>query len=325
MPAKTETNRKQRVPEAERGFVLLVVLSTVGLLALVAATFTLLARTHVKVAAVSSESARAEALADAGANLAILDLVASREKEANNRRFLLNATPVVCSYGSDGATLTIAVQDEAGKVDLNIGSEALLRALILGVGMESAEAAVDAILDFKDPDDDRLPSGAEASEYKAAGRLHGPKNAPFFVIEELGGVLGFRQADVDRLRPFVTIYSGQTGIDTNVAPQELIDILSRGAGEASGLAFKKSLTAGMQLKGAGGPLPEQFISASVRRAFSIHSEGRTPGGTVFAREAVVELGPSRSAPYVVRRWTRATSLLGAAEKDAQRGNAAACQ
>ena len=136
MPAKTETNRKLRGPEAERGFVLLVVLSTVGLLALVAATFTLLARTHIKVAAVSSESARAEAIADAGANLAILDLVASREKEANNRRFLLNATPVVCNYGIDGATLTIAVQDEAGKVDLNIGNEALLRALILGIGME---------------------------------------------------------------------------------------------------------------------------------------------------------------------------------------------
>jgi general secretion pathway protein K len=310
MPTETGKDRKPRTARRERGFVLLVVLSTLGLLALVAASFTQIARTHIKVAAVGSESARAEAAADAGVNLAILELVAGRESEPQQRRFPLRGTPVSCRYSSNDAALTIAVQDEAGKVDLNIASDELLRALVLGAGVEAGEAAVDAILDFKDTDDDRRPSGAERPEYKAAGRPQGPKNAPFYVVEELASVLGLRQTDVDRLRPFVTVYSGQTGVDPNVAAEGLVDVLSRGAGQGGGLNFKKSLTSGMRLQGSQGPLPEQFMTASVRRAFAIRAEARMPGGTIFGREAIVELGASRATPYIVRRWTRASAPLG---------------
>lgn len=302
-------SKGQRSKKAERGFVLLVVLSALGLLAIVAATFTQIARSHIKVAAVSSESARAEALADAGVNLAIIDLVASREKGPEARRFPLVAVPVMCSYGGDGATLTIVVQDEAGKVDLNIGSDELLRALVLGAGVEAGEAAVDAILDFRDTDDDRRPSGAERAEYLASGRAFGPKNGAFIVIEELAGVLGLNQADLDRLRPFVTVYSGQIGVDPNVAPPALVEVLSRGAQEGSSQSFRKSLRSGMGLQAGKAPLPEQFASASVRRAFSVRSEGRMRGGTVFVREAIVEMGPSRTTPYVIRRWARGSSPL----------------
>jgi general secretion pathway protein K len=293
----------------ERGFVLLVVLSALGLLALVAASFTQIARTHIKVSAVGSEGARVEAAADAGINLAILELVSARESEPQQRRFPLNGTPVSCRLDGSDAILSVAVQDEAGKVDLNIASEELLRALVVGAGVEAGAAVVDAILDYKDTDDDRRPSGAERAEYKAAGRPQGPKNAPFFVIEELAGVLGLRQADVDRLRPFVTVYSGQTGIDPNVAAEGLAEVLSRGAQEGGGLHFKKALNSGMRLRGAVGAVPEQFMSASVRRAFAIRSEARMPGGTTFVREAIVELGASRMTPYIVRRWLRASAPL----------------
>ena len=304
MPPEAEPKRKARNAGTDRGFVLLVVLSVVGLLALVVATFANIARTQVKAAAASVESARAEALADAGVNLAILDVMAARENSAPQRRFALNAVPLTCSLEGDAAALTIAIQDEAGKVDLNIGSEALLRALILGAGVTGGEAAVDAILDFRDTDDDRRPSGAERAEYRAAGRAQGPKNAAFFVVEELAGVLGMTQADVDRLRPFVTIYSGQTAIDPSTASSALLEVLSRGVGEAGGLSFKGSAGGGARWAFAGAPLPPELIAASIRRAFSVRSEARMPSGTVFVREAVVELGPTRSAAYVVRRWNR---------------------
>jgi len=297
--------RKPPPAKGERGFVLLVVLSVLGLLALVVATFAHVTRTHVKAAAASVESGRAEALADAGVNLAILDVIAARETQNASRRFALNAVPVTCSLEKDAATLTIAVHDEAGKVDLNIGSEAILRALVFGVGVKGGEAAVDAILDFRDSDDDRRASGAERAEYRAAGRSHGPKNAAFLVVEELAGVLGLTQADVDRLRPFVTVYSGQGAVDPNVASTALIDVLSRGVQDGSTLSFKSASDGGAKFAlGGGAPLPEELIAASVRKAFSVRSEARMAGGAVFVREAVVELTASRSMPYVVRRWSR---------------------
>ena len=220
--------RERREKRSQRGFVLLVVLSALGILAVVAASFAQVARNHIRLAAVASEGARAEALADAGVHIVILDLVAARGAQSSARRFALDATPLACSIDGDGAVLTLAVQDEAGKVDLNIATPPLLRALVLGLGLSGGEAAVDAILDYRDEDDNRRISGAERAEYLAAGRSHGPRNGPFLAVEELSSVLGLTQADADRLRPFVTIHSGLAAIDTNVAPKALVDILARG-------------------------------------------------------------------------------------------------
>ena len=315
MPSRPEIEQEQQRTRSQRGFVLLVVLSALGLLAVVAASFAQIARTHIKVAAVAGESARAEALADAGVHIAILDLVAARENQPPNRRFALDATPLTCSISSDGTILKIAVQDEAGKVDLNISSEPLLRALTLGLGAKAREAAVDAILDYRDEDDDRRASGAERAEYLAAGRSHGPRNAPFLAVEELASVLGLTQADADRLRPFVTIYSGLAALDTSVAPKALIEIVARGLQQDGGPSlFKDRPVSDLAWgTGRGALLPAEFLAASTRRAFSVRSEARTAGGAIFVREAVVEFVASSASAFVLRRWHRgAAATLGGA-------------
>lgn len=286
---------------------LLVVLSVLGLVAVIAAVFAQMTRTHVKGVAASVGAARAEALADAGANLAILDLVTARDSE-QARRFALNGTPATCSLEGEDATITIAVQDEAGKVDINIGSEAILRALVVGLGVKGGEAAAEALLDFRDTDNDRRPAGAELPEYRAAGRPYGPKNGALVVVEELAGVLGLTQADVDRLRPFVTIYSGQATVDPTVAAPGLIDILSRGVEDAGVPSF--GATRGEPPTRLGAPLPAELVGVSVKRAFSVRAEARLPGGATFVREAVVTLSESRTTPYVVRRWTRGSLSKG---------------
>ena len=56
----------------ERGFILIVVISALGVLALVAASFAQITSSHVRTAASAVQSAGAEALADAGVQLAIL-------------------------------------------------------------------------------------------------------------------------------------------------------------------------------------------------------------------------------------------------------------
>jgi general secretion pathway protein K len=291
----------------QRGFALVVVLSALGLLALVAAAFAHVARSHIKLAASAGVGARAEALADAGVHIAILDLVAARESGWGGRRLALDSTPFFCSAGG-GTILAIAVQDEAGKVDLNIAAPALIRALVLGLGVGAGEAAVDAILDYRDEDDARRASGAERAEYLAAGRLYGPRNGPFLAVEELASVLGLTQADADRLRPFVTIHSGLTGIDTSLAPRELVDALARGLQDGGGASLSDS-DPGLQADELSQTLPPQLRVASLRRAFSIRAQARLPGGATFVREAVVEFVATRAAAYQLRRWHRGLATI----------------
>jgi general secretion pathway protein K len=308
----SEKQGARRGGRHQKGFALLLVLSALGLMAVVAASFTQIARTNVKLAAVAGEGARAEALADAGVQMVILDLVGARASQPSERRFPLDATPVSCGPG-EGAVLTLAVQDEAGKVDINIAGPQLLRALVLGLGLSAGEAAVDAILDYRDEDDNRRLSGAERSEYLAAGRPHGPRNGPFLAVEELSGVLGLTQVDADLMRPFVTIYSGLAAIDANVAPEALVALLAKGLAEGGGLGLldrdSGSGLGDLSMGSRGGRLPPQLLGASTRRAFSVRSQARTTAGAVFVREAVIEFVATGASAYLLRRWHRGSAVL----------------
>jgi general secretion pathway protein K len=299
--------RHRRGGRGQRGFALLVVLSALGLLAVVGAGFAHVARSHIRLAATAAASARAEALADAGVHIVILDLMAARESGPGSRRFALDATPLACNAGG-GATLSIAVQDEAGKVDINIASPMLIRALVLGSGVSAGEAAVDAILDYRDGDDDRRISGAERAEYLAAGRLHGPRNGPFLAVEDLASVLGLTQTDADRLRLFVTVHSGLSGIDASVAPRGLVDALARGLAGGGGESPLDS-DADWEAGEPAATLPPQFRAASTRRTFSIRAQARVAGGATFVREAVVAIATSGASAFQLRRWHRGSATI----------------
>jgi general secretion pathway protein K len=309
--------RLSRWRPRERGFVLLIVIWVTGLLAVIVATFSTAVRTHIKVTTNSVASARAAALADTGVHIAIMDLVSSRAN--GRRRFTVDGTPTVCRAPA-GDVLLIAVEDEAGKVDLNAANERLLTHLLQGLGVASSEAAAlaDRILDFRDADEERRPSGAERSDYVAAGLAHGPKNAAFDAVEELEQVLNIGHGWLARLRPFVTVYSGQGGIDPTVAPIELLGTLGGSTGTSaarlSGLGrdgqFRQLL-----------PIPSEFAVASQRRVFTVRSEAKTVEGARFVREAVVELRTTLTSAHVLRRWRRGEAVRTDAPEQAEEASA----
>ena len=283
------------------GFILIVVISAIGLLALVAATFANVTRSHVRLASAAVESAAAEQLADGGVHLAVLDLVAGNQERGRPRRFAIDGGMLDCDAGN-GNWLRISVQDEAGKVDLNAADERLLRALLSGTGIGAPDGpSADRILDFRDVDSVRRPQGAELQEYQAASRSHGPKNAPFAVIEELQQVLGFSAADVLRLRPHVTVYSAQSAIDPSSASHELIGILTRGYSQLVPAAGDE--TTAVSERELPGQLPAALAAASGRRFFTVRSQAHA-GRAIFVREAVVEISSSRTRPFTFLRWRR---------------------
>ena len=217
------------VREIAGGFVLIVVIWMAALLALIAAGFARSVQTYVRVTANSIESARAEALADSGVNLAIIDLVAMRTAPDRARRFPIEGTAVACAMGGD-ATISIGVQDAGGRINLNLAGEGLLAALFVGLGATHDAAAryADTIIDFRDRDDVRRPHGAEAAEYRAAGVTMRPKNAPFEAFEELHQVLGLEPEMIAAMRPHVTLHSASAGLDPRVIQPALLELLTGG-------------------------------------------------------------------------------------------------
>jgi general secretion pathway protein K len=290
--------------KAEHGFVMVVVIAAIGLLAMAASIFVKVTRTQVRASAIAAETARANALAAAGINLAVLKLLAFRSQPSGkHRNFAIGGQAFSCLAGGD--LLVTEARDEGGKIDLNFAGERLLRALLIGLDVEPArtDAIVDAILDYRDGDGIKRPKGAEEAEYHAAGRAQGPKNVPFAAMEELGQVLGIDAALLEKLTPFVTAHSGKEGVDPAAAPRRLIEVLRRG--DTPTPASETSLD--LQSAELAADLPPYFTAHSTRNTFTVRSEVAMAGGLRFALEAIVDISSLRPAGSVASAQTRPVS------------------
>jgi general secretion pathway protein K len=294
----------------ELGFTFLVVMWALAILMVLSLVFGAAISGHLKTTRNAIDNARAEALADAGVQLSVLDLSAWRMRTVRDARFPRDGRPVRCSLGN-GDWLTIAVEDEVGKVDLNAAGERLVAAALLAAGLAEGDAAglAQRILDYRDGDDARRPHGAETTEYRDEGRA-GPKNRPFDTIEEVEQVLGAAPGLAEALRPYATIYSGQVTIDVNLASRRLAAALSDSLGAQSAFDDAASMIGSLSqtMGGASQRRAPTQVSGAGGRAFRVVSQARTVQSAVFVREALVEFVASRPGAYLFRRWRKGSAI-----------------
>lgn len=272
-----------------------------ALLALAAAALAASAKVHFQATRNSIESQRAQWLADAGVRLGLRELAMAPVNGPARA-----SSPSRACRLPEGDVLTISIHDEAGKIDLNTADDDLVRALLSGVGVTELEAAnlIAAITDFRDADSERTLNGAESADYRAAARPAGPKNAPFDAVVEIGAVLGLSSEVFTRIRPHLTVHSGQNGVDPAHATLDLLDILAR-SNPASGSTSidepRGTFLARDRL------IPARFVTASASQAFTIHAEATTVVGTQVARSAIVTKlqGARQAVSYRIWQWDRA--------------------
>ena len=280
----------------DRGFILILVIWFTALIALLAIGFTSAVQSHLRLTSGALQGAKAEALADAGVELAVLSLLTG----GPDRRFPINGLPVSCSVEGLGV-VTLRVRDAGGRVSLNLASERMLQALFIGLGAnrETASRATDLILDYRDTDSNRRPNGAELPEYVDAGRPLGPKNGPFDTTDELNQVLGLDPALIALAAPHITVHSQTAGLDPRTTSPELAAIITRGAEQLPPLAVGAG--------NPGGPVPAEFVNGSPQKVFWIESTAQLGNGAVFARETVAELQSGRDALPIYKMWKRGVS------------------
>ncbi len=288
-----------------RGIALVVVLWMLTLLAVIAASFTTTTRTETRLARNLVENAKAEALADAAVHRAIVGLL-DGDPDA---RWAADGT--LYEFTMDDGTAWITIQDETGKIDLNAGSRKLIAALLdaADVPLAEADGLSDAIIDYRDTDDQRRPNGAEDDDYRDAGLPWGAKDRPFEAVEELRRVLGMTPELYDRISPYLTVYTGQRGVnaaalragalavedtfDTNVADDDEVDpdADQDAAPEAAPVDLERlaGVTGGRR-------------SRRAPRIYSVRAEATVDSGALFVREAVVRLTGRAERPWLVHAW-----------------------
>lgn len=298
--------KTQLLPVRQRGIVLIIVLWVVALLAIMAGSFAYSMRVETLLATHGLERAQARALAEAGVAYAALTLLEARRSQTTDSYWPVDGSAREWSFGP--GRVSIKVMDAAGRIDLNTGHRELWKGLLLSAGVENSrvEELLDALEDWRDPDDEKQLNGAERQDYLAAGRSWGPKNAPFESVEELRQVLGMTPAVYRRIKPAVTVFSGQAGIDPAAASDSVLRALP-GIDPAvidDYLALRaEQVTQGLPPP----PLPVTgpYLSQSKRVAYHIHVAARLDNGSAFSSETVIKTGgdnQSRELPYRQLVW-----------------------
>ncbi len=288
----------------QSGIALIIVLWILTLLMLIASSFIHAMRTEINIVGNSVARAKLEAAANAGVQRAILEM--AKPPQMPDR---WNAAGVPQDWSFNGQAMRISILDESGKIDINVGNEALMRGLFRSQGAteDEAVALMEAILDWRDPDSLKRPRGAEEAEYLAVGLTYKPANAVFQSIEELRRVLGMTAALYQRIAPLITIYSRQGGINSQIASRDVL----RAVPGVTDLQIDEYLSQREQARINKLPIPV-FTPASLlfpsfgNGVMNIRVEASSEDGNAFVREAVVLRLPFPRRSYTFLRWREGT-------------------
>ncbi|HXR56693.1 MAG TPA: hypothetical protein VN858_07815 [Casimicrobiaceae bacterium] len=288
-----------RIASNESGIALVLALWLTVLLTVLASGFAFSMRSEALATRNAVSLARARALADGAV-----------ERTA----FELSRPHMVESWTTDGqphrwndgdATIVASAVDEASRIDINAAPDALMKSLLTVIGGAddaTATTLVDAIADWRDPDDLKRPNGAEAPDYQAANLKYGPSNAPFETVEELARVLGMTPAIFQRIVPLITVYSHQPGINPATAGRGVLLALPNATPETVDAFIQQRADAlANRLPVPAFPPAQAYISGAIQ-VWRIRAEVTLPDGVTFVREAVLRPSADATRPLITLAW-----------------------
>ncbi len=287
--------------EPNRGIALISVLWVVALLAVVAAGMSATMQDETRLARNLIASAQARHAAEGGVQLALLALLGGTGRT---------------SWQPDGsahervvgdAIVRVTMIDEAGKIDLNAAQDGLLDGLLKTADLEDWErhSIVDAILDWRDADSFIRLNGAEDGDYLAADKPYGTKDTRFDSVDELQLVLGMAPELYRKIKPALTVYSRQPGVNPGAASRQVLLAIPGMDAET----VERYIVLRERNRENGLPPPptieRQYIARRRGRTYSIHAQARVQNDVTAHVTATVDLrGRDPTAPFTVLSWRR---------------------
>jgi general secretion pathway protein K len=224
--------------KGERGFALVITLIVTALLVALLVEFVNEVYVDTSHSHNFVASQQAGILAESGIAGGIALLRTSANMRGGLKYSSLNepwAKPM--AYDAGVGTVNILIEEESGKLDLNSATsltgtpdpfyqETAKRLL---TKLQLPADLYETVSDWVDTDDTPRPSGAESNYYNSLKQPYPAHNDRLNTVEELTLVKGFTPLVLNKLRPFVTVYSPAPGvaaqININTAPKELLAAL----------------------------------------------------------------------------------------------------
>ena len=289
----------------QKGLALVLVLWVLSLMTIMAGSFALSMRRETAIVAGIRDSAQALAVAESAIAMAQMMLLNPEQSQ----RWRTDGSIYQIDYTSPRqsvASVRIQMQSETGKIDLNRADQILLQALMshAPVTAEQQTKIVNAILDWRDPDDLVHIDGAEKKEYQDAGLSYQPRNQAFQSIEELQLVLGVDELVFKWIEPLITIYSGQAQVNLQLAAKEVLQVMPG----LDAALVDEFIAKRLESVKNGLPAPVFPLSAGQNPAggqtdtLAIVSEALMTDGTSARISALIKPSNDERSPFQVLKW-----------------------
>jgi len=204
---------------SQDGFILVATLWLLAALAALVVIFSQYVSSSARALRAGDETLQADALISAGTELTAYRLLRVKDEDRPKKggfRIRLGDDEIAVSFVT-----------EAARIDLNAAPKELIEnlCLTLGADADAAKGYAERIVAWRSKPADNTTAQAEEALYASAGRKYAPRLAAFAHVDELALVQGPPPWLVERMMPFVTVYSGDPGVDAQVAAPEVVAAL----------------------------------------------------------------------------------------------------
>lgn len=286
---------ERRVSTQSSGFIIVAVLWIISALA----TLAMIYAHYVRETAVDfvdhDERLQAQALAISGIELATYQLTKDSNARPLEGRF---------TFAQGNATVNVTFRSENSRIDLNYAPKELLVGLLNGLGVQPDDALTyaDRIVAWRTPLKSRQGNSA-VGLYQTADETEGPRHQPFQHPNELALLTDIPPSLIDRILPYVTVYSGRPEVNVLVAAPLVLAALPGMTPKELQLLLNLRQTAPQALTTAqlGVPLTDVTLDASRTNRVSIDIRFRS--GRHMHAQAVILLMDRDAEPYRIVYWS----------------------
>jgi len=279
---------------SDDGFIIVAVLWIVAALATLAVIYSLYARETALGFVNHDELLQSQAMAQSGVELAAYQLTAHP-----------NARPVLgrFSFAQGSAVIGVEYRSENSRIDLNFAPREVFAGLFIGLGVQSDDALAygDRIVAWRT----KLKPGASDSEadlYQAAGKSYGPRHGPFQDVDELGMVVGLPPLLVDRVLPYLTVYSGRPEVNVLSAAPQVLAAVPGLTPERLQLLLAMRADSPQDVVNAQLGVAQSYVTLEPSATDRVTIDVQFPSGRRDRSQAVILILDRDTEPYRVLAW-----------------------
>jgi general secretion pathway protein K len=281
-----------------RGFIVVVVLWILAALAALALIYLSYVTNTAITVAVNADRLQADALVNAALELAAYRLTGQDE----------TARPTSGTFNArvGAGRVSVTFRSEAARIDLNTAPKPMLAGLMTTLGVSAMDAPVyaDRILAWRsstEPGQDN----PEDAYYRTLGASYLPRHAPFPHSDELWLVRGIPSAIVERVMPFVTVFSNMKTVNVLDATPQVLAALPGMTPETLQQVLRDRADPNIDPRSLIGLAGSTNATIEGSKAYRLTVAVEAPSHRRSSAEIVILLLESGDEPYRVLSWHNA--------------------